>query len=122
MSRKVASLAEVGKLLLSCSPEPKPKRQFDIMSGGFIWSDEIPENTPTPIVWRLRPIFGHRAAVSLGNDTSDYEDDWRRLQELCPGWPGFIAERSSTKLRDDLNKEDSKWKRRLDKLDQACSK
>ena len=42
----MTSMADVAKALAVCRFDPNADRKYDGMSGGFYWSDEIPEGTP----------------------------------------------------------------------------
>ncbi len=117
----MTSMADVAKALAVCRFDPNADRKYDGMSGGFYWSDEIPEGTPTRIIWRLRTVLGHRASITLSDPSRSYKDDWDRLAELCPSWPGFRPERSSLALEEELSRAGEDFMKSVEEADRACT-
>ena len=115
------SIADVADALQECCVDPDAKRKYDGMSGGFFWSDEIPEGTATEIIWRLRPILGHRSSMTLGDSSLPYEKDWEALHALCPSWPGFLPERRNSTLAKELIVAGEEFMKSVEALDGACS-
>lgn len=66
---------------------------FDIMSGGLVWTDETPENMPVRARWCLRPLFGYRTALIIGEEQEENSDYWNSCQAIFPNWIGFSKER-----------------------------
>jgi hypothetical protein len=68
---------------------------FDSMTASIIWDDELPPShlRGSAHSWGLRPVFGYRATLILGNPDRNLEEYWLLAKELFPNWVGFLAER-----------------------------
>lgn len=97
---------------------------YDIMAGGLIWSDEIPQREECDdylkVALYLRPIIAYRASLTLGNERIEFKKHWLKLNEAIPYWPGFKPERirgeAERLLRIHKYKEDKVIKKLEDEL------
>jgi hypothetical protein len=83
--------------------------QFEIMSGGFAWSDErlaevAPICTPQDN-WSFRILMGYRASLTRDAPREELRAPWDQLLRECPDWPGFRPERRSPTLAAELERE-----------------
>jgi hypothetical protein len=86
--------------------DDRAKRSFCAEVSGFIWSDELPMDV------RLRDLclrdigylvlLFHRTGSILGRENQDTQEIWDTVRKQVPTWPGFLDERSSRRLRDEL--------------------
>jgi len=85
--------------------DSEAKRSFEILSGAFYWSDEMPVCTDKnrgAILFVHKNLIAYRASVILGNPNDECKFSWDYLQERCPVWPGFRIERCSPELKEEL--------------------
>ncbi|BBM84711.1 hypothetical protein [Candidatus Uabimicrobium amorphum] len=95
---------EIIENLRKCRYSKDAKRSYDIMRGGFIWSDELPNDD---IIYHmiLARAIGYRGSLSLGEKRDDLEEDWLKIKELFPDWPGFREDRIYGQVAKDLRLE-----------------
>ncbi|MGJ8653738.1 MAG: hypothetical protein ACSHX8_10730 [Opitutaceae bacterium] len=73
--------------------------QYDIMRGGFIWTDEMPDYVSgrkgflSCLMLLAKPI-AHRSEMTLEKEIFRFEKEWNELRRECPDWPGFREERT----------------------------
>jgi hypothetical protein len=96
-------------------------RGFDLLSGGFKYSDEIPgelmsRDNVVLIVSVLRRLWGYRASIIRGAVRRDLEETWQAVQVLAPLWAGFDPARRSCELSDDLAMAASAGRERIDEI------
>ncbi|MDQ8205754.1 hypothetical protein [Pelagicoccus sp. SDUM812003] len=88
----------VYEILRGMSFDPHATHKYDILRGGFFWSDELPsqekdrENFLRCLMVLAKPI-AHRSELSLDKEELRFEEEWTELREKCPDWPGFRDER-----------------------------
>lgn len=65
---------------------------YDLMTGGLIWTDEIPFRGPVQLVHALRPLWHFRTGLMFGEhwDGSGY---WELGLRMFPHWVGFHPSR-----------------------------
>ena len=83
-------------ILRRCLHDPSAVRRYDLLRGGFLWSDELPECAAgelESVIAMLAPVIAYRASLTLRQPDSRYEADWDALQAAVPSWPGFRPER-----------------------------
>ncbi len=85
------------------------KRFFDLMSGGFVWSDEKIYGLTENELGCLRAIFRYRTSLIVKEPDHRFEELWKDLKLKCPSWIGFDIERCSAS--DDLIAEYRKIRR-----------
>jgi len=74
---------------------------YEVLSGGLLWRDEIPELAalPTGTFEALRGVIHYRTTLILGEPEEQYQACWSEAQRLFPKWPGFVVARRSVELR-----------------------
>jgi len=114
---------EAFALLQQARWDASATRQYEIMSGGFAWSDEWPSDVAYLCVergsWAFRYVMGYRASLIRGAPREELRAPWDQLLRECPEWPGFRPERSSPALTKDLDYESNRAFRELDELDRC---
>ena len=94
-------------------------RKYELMSGGFMWSDEawreVGEICVAQDNWAFRYVLGYRASLIRESPRLELRDPWTQLLEACPQWPGFRPDRCSPKLKEEL---DAIAQQRLAELDE----
>lgn len=84
-------------LLAACQYNPAAACTYDVMAGGLIWDDEVPNAIERASNLRasvyLRSVIAYRASLSLNAPRVELENDWRGLKQLLPNWPGFRDDR-----------------------------
>jgi hypothetical protein len=103
--------------------DPQAKRSYELMSGGFVWSDEYPAG----FSWgtgdfALRFLVGYRASLVRGAPREELRSVWDAVLAGCPDWPGFRPERRSTDLVGELDRASKRMMRSVDALDRASRK
>jgi len=87
--------------------DPEAVRAYDMLSGGFYWSDEgIKELAKASDNYLYRYLIHHRASISAGRSKGPFAL-WEQLLLACPNWPGFRPDRSAPALTSDLEQA---WK------------
>ena len=82
---------------------------FEIMSGGFSWSDErlleVANVCMAEESWAFRILIGYRASLIREAPQEELRTPWGQLLRECPDWPGFRPERRSPELAAELERE-----------------
>jgi hypothetical protein len=88
---------------------PDATHSFEIMSGGFQWSDERLGEAALACIacgsWAFRYLMGYRASLIRGVPREGLRAAWEQLSQECPHWPGFRPERVSPLLSAELDRE-----------------
>jgi hypothetical protein len=78
---------------------------YDVFSGGFKFSDEIPDDVQEspdlllPLVTLLRQLWAHRMSLIEGSPRPDLAPTWELARRLAPRWVGFSPERCSPSMQ-----------------------
>jgi hypothetical protein len=103
--------------------DPQATRQFEMMSGGFLWSDEKPAGySDAAADYALRRLLAYRASLVRGRPREELASTWEAVLAACPEWPGFLPERRSPALAEELDRASKSSMRSLDRLDRAFHK
>jgi len=104
--------------------DPHATRHFEIMSGGFFWSDEKPASAYSEKAgdYAMRFLLGYRASLIRGKPREDLRAVWDAVLAACPQWPGFLPERRSHTLAEELERASKSSMRYVDRLDRAVTK
>ena len=82
---------------------------YEVMSGGFAWSDERLSQSATACMahgsWAFRFLMGYRASLIRGSPREELRPPWDQLLRECPEWPGFRPERRDPSLATELDRE-----------------
>jgi hypothetical protein len=110
-------------ILKDCVHDPNALRHYDLMRGGFVWSDEMPSEARLAAILLLAKVIAYRASLTLGKPRQEFEGEWNDLKEAVPTWPGFREERISDNLvKRDLMAEDKKTDRCIARLEKKLKK
>ena len=87
-----------------CRYSPAATRSAELMSGGFMWSDEMPARWyfDPDYGYTFRLLIGFRASLIRGEPIEGLRPIWDKVRRLCPQWPGFRPERSDPVLREEF--------------------
>jgi hypothetical protein len=89
--------------------DPNATHSFEVMSGGFAWSDERLGEAAAACLehrsWAFRLLMGYRASLIRGAPRDELRPPWDQLLPECPQWPGFRPERSDRALAAELDRE-----------------
>lgn len=104
---------------------PDATRRYEILAGGFYWSDELIFDVARICVeaesWAFRFVVGYRSSLIRGVPRDELRKPWEQLQIECPNWPGFRQDRCGPSLIQELNREDQKACDDLDDLDRQIA-
>ncbi len=95
----------VQRMLAECAYDPNATRVYEILRGGFLWSDELPDRESDdfiPALLQMAKVIAHRSDLTLGEPKARYQAEWDALQEAVPDWPGFRDERIYGSVERDL--------------------
>ena len=110
------------EILQNTKWSPDAKRSYELMSGGFHWSDEgLPNVTMICFEvesWAVRYVMGYRASLIRGKPREELKGPWDQLLTECPNWPGFRAERCHPSLMEELDQESLQLEKELDELEE----
>ena len=92
--------------------DPNATHSYEVMSGGFAWSDERLSQSGSVCMahgsWAFRFLMGYRASLIRGNPREELRATWDQLLRECPEWPGFRPERRDASLATELDRESRK--------------
>lgn len=113
------------KILRDARWSANATRSYEILSGGFHWSDECLLDVLRICVesdnYAFRYVIGFRASLIRGVPRNELREPWDQLRIECPNWPGFRSERCNPSLAQELNRESQKACDDLDELDRRCN-
>jgi len=102
---------------------PNAKRQYEIMSGGFVWSDErLFDSVHSGAILPVRFLMAYRSSLTLGTPDEEARVPWDKLLRECPEWPGFSSERRDPSLAKELDAECRRVRREIIALDRDFRK
>ena len=106
--------------------QPDAKRSFELMSGGFVWSDERLGDISLLCVeldnWAFREVIAYRASMIRNAPRTELHEPWDQLMQECPDWPGFRPERSDHSLMKALDAESDESIQRLEHMSDVCER
>ncbi len=94
-----------GKILEGCKYDPSADRSYDMMRGGFVWTDELPARDSgryLAAIALLAKVIAYRGSLTLGEPRDEYRKEWEYLMEVLPDWPGFRLDRWKGAVERDL--------------------
>lgn len=85
-------------VLGECRYRPDAKHSYDILRGGLVWDDELPDpdydlDRFVRSISLLARVINHRASLTLGETNPKYEEEWNALRSILLEWPGFRKDR-----------------------------
>jgi hypothetical protein len=90
-----ASLKRLADQLRLQRMAPDAEPFMELMSDGFVWSDEKLHGLSTEEMGGLRAIFRFRTSLITQQADSRFENLWNELRKICPEWIGFDPSRCS---------------------------
>lgn len=79
---------------------------FEYLSGGLVWSDELPTDEEGRRLVQRSSAFqyalAYRASLTLGAERTEFRRHWQQLEEDAPNWPGLRVERRGPDARREL--------------------
>jgi hypothetical protein len=101
-------------------PDPMATVQYEMMSDGLMWSDELPglEGLDFRDIVLLRVLWNHRARLVCGEPGDQYRDVWEQAKLGFPTWMGFARERCapSAELAELFRKKQSRAARLIRRM------
>jgi hypothetical protein len=105
---------------------PDAARTLEVMSGGFMWSDERLDDVACICTqvdsWAFREVIAYRASLIRGVPRTELREPWDQLHRECPSWPGFRLERCDPSLKETLDAENEEVMRQLDHMSEVCER
>ncbi|MDB5387945.1 MAG: hypothetical protein JWM11_3591 [Planctomycetaceae bacterium] len=85
------------------TPNTDATLHYDVMSGGYRFSDESPPDSLRdfdqelilPLITLLRFLWAYRLSVVHGTPRNELAEWWHSTKVLAPNWSGFSPERVS---------------------------
>lgn len=112
-------------ILRSAFWDQDAERSFDLMSGGFMWSDEKFHEALhecSDDIGPFRCILAYRASHIRGKPREELRELWDQLLSACPDWPGFRPERLNRSLEDELDAENHASLQQLDHMSEVIER
>ena len=112
-------------VLRDASWRPDAERDYDLLAGGFVWSDEgLSEAARVSVEASnsARMVIGYRASLIVGEPRVELTEPWEQLLLACPDWPGFRVERVNPALRDELNAVGEESLKQLEHVFRVCDR
>ena len=91
-------MTQAQEILSGLIYDPEATRSYDIMRGGFVWSDEVPCREKEyakflKSIFLLSKVIAYRASLTLSEPREEFKGSWDELFKEVPEWPGFRPER-----------------------------
>lgn len=108
-------------LLDALTVDPLATVDYEYLSGGLVWSDELPrdENGKRLVVrsGAVKYVLAYRASITLDQERSQFRPHWEQLERDAPNWPGLRPDRRDDAARRRLVARNEGLDRELDRLD-----
>jgi hypothetical protein len=108
--------------------DPNATRGYELCTGSFTWSDEIPQQDKVakrvylPIRWFMQQIYAYRTSLIRGQPDERFSRYWEDIQRDCPDWPALRPERCSPILCAELDAETRNQVAELEHLIDTCER
>ncbi len=104
--------------------DPHATRSFHLQCSSFYWSDEMPKFVDDGYDASLKHfmlyLLSYRKMLMYGEEVPTFLPLWNRLNDRCPGWPGFLPERMDASLITELETEADQEISRLERILELC--
>lgn len=119
MNNLFQALHQIAPKLNQLQEDPHARVRHEWMSGGLVWSDELPpwESLEPCECHCLRPIWRYRSSLIMGSPEEQYRPVWEQAQLLFPQWPGFLPHRQQPIWRDFFIEQEAKVCRDWEAID-----
>lgn len=127
MTLTTESVAAFAEPFGSLKIYPDATRSVNMQAGGFVWSDEKPDSStpgeyPVAINVFMVYLISYRSTIVRGSPFEPFTPIWNRFHELCPSWPGFVAERSNPDVVPELDAELDEQLHYLERFLSVCER
>jgi hypothetical protein len=123
MSDRFQALRQIAPKLNQLRADPSARVGYELMSGGLIWSDELPplgEAEPGECTC-LRAIWRFRSSLIMGAPEDRFRPAWQEAQKLFPLCPGFLPQRQNASWRETFIEQRDKLEADIAALDARCN-
>ena len=107
-------------LLDALTADPAATAKYEWLSGGLVWSEELPQDQAARrIVTRsdeFKYVLAYRASLTIGKERVEFRPHWEQIQSHAPRWPGLRADRRGDSARIQLLAGQELMIRELEKL------
>jgi hypothetical protein len=119
MNEAFQALKKIAPKLNQLQEHLDARVSYELMSGGLVWSDELPpwEQLEPGESHCLRAIWRFRSSLILGCPVEKFRPHWEEAQRLFPKWPGFNPVRQDEQWRTYLVEAEEKSLRDWEELD-----
>ncbi len=113
------ALDKIAPKLNQLREDPNARVHYELMSGGLVWSDELPswDQLETGESHCLRAVWRFRSSLIMGTPEEKHRASWERAQEVFPDWPGFLPQRRSAIWRETFMEQRTKLLAEWEDLD-----
>src|SRR5437016_3174312 len=96
----LAKLRLLAPLLNQLSLSADAECFYEWLSGGLLWTDEIPDlsSVPPDTFQALRGVLWYRTALILGEPEKRDQALWPKMESLFPGWSGLAQAQENAAL------------------------
>ncbi len=113
-------------ILREASWDRNARRDLELMSGGFMWSDEkldeALQKCDDEDVGPFRCVLAYRASLIRGEPRDELREPWDQLLSQCPDWPGFRPERTNCSLEGELESESDASLQQLEHMSEVVER
>jgi hypothetical protein len=105
MTEETITISDEALRILNAMPfDPNAKHDYEHMSGGMVWSDELPrfgsrEWQAVSEGYAYRFLIAARRDITLGVPSPRFQSMWQQVEMFAPNWPGLRPERRSLEVR-----------------------
>ena len=107
-------------LLDALELDPSATVHYEWLSGGLVWSDELPrDEAARRVVTRshaFKYVLAYRASVTVGKERAEFRPHWEQVQTHAPHWPGLQPDRRNDEARSRLLASAEAMTRELENL------
>lgn len=114
------ALSNLAPLLEALPFDPSAALGYDMLAGGVVWSDELPEFDVVCRVHQwdtIRYVLRYRTTLILGEPEEAFREYWDEARRQFPRWPGFDERRLSVDVRDAVLAREKAAGAELDELE-----
>jgi hypothetical protein len=116
--------SEVLSFLRSMTADPSAVASYEYLTGGLVWSDEVPaDEQGRRTVWRslaFRMAIAYRASLTIGEERAEFRPLWQQIEQDAPSWPGLRPDRRGEAARRQLAERHKELDRWIEELDAAA--
>jgi hypothetical protein len=126
MNERVATFSAPALAILNAMPaDPDATYAYEHLSGGFVWSDELPDIRSAD--WKIvrhdyiyRFLINLRRCITLGDASLESTPLWQQMVNDAPAWPGLLPERRTGNVAKRLLATERLAHRSYERMDDEC--